>query len=196
MVSFVRDCSGVLPTSSVLCKIGFPCRVNYAQFLAPCGLAREIGRPTRASPMPVSSQCAPTGARRRGSWSVPAGGCPLGQGNCGPPRPIRLHLGAGRRCPDLRTVLWGLIPHPLCDAGWAFLLEGVYSDQTPLPGPGRSSRPGLTSRIWRLPRGTPDRLHPLPSVSSLRPAPLGRPVLPERIACSPCLSPVLPARCP
>ena len=40
----VWDCSGVLPTSSVLCKIAFPCWVNFAQFLESCGLARGIGK--------------------------------------------------------------------------------------------------------------------------------------------------------
>ena len=60
--------------------------------------------------MPVSSQCAPTGARRRrGPWSVPAGGRPLGQGNCDPPGPslsrpgagaaVRVHVLGGDRCP-------------------------------------------------------------------------------------------------
>ena len=44
------DCSGVLPTSSVLCKIGFPSGVNFAQFLAPCGSARGIRRTGAAVP--------------------------------------------------------------------------------------------------------------------------------------------------
>ena len=153
----------------------------------------------RVYPVPVvSSRGSSTGARSRGSWSVPAGGCPLGQGNCGPPCPLLPHRGpaplSGFTCRAL-----GSDPAPALRSGLGIpagrgLLR--YSDQTPLPGPGRSSRPGLTSRILRLPRGTPDRLHLLPSVSSLLPAPLGRPILPERIACSPCLSPVLPARCP
>ena len=42
---------------------------------------------------------------------------PSGKGTVDRPAPIRPHLGAGCRCPDLRTVLWGLIPHPLCDPG-------------------------------------------------------------------------------
>ena len=122
---FVWDCAGVLPTGSTLSKIGFPSRVNFARILEPCGLARGIGRPARASPMPVSSLCSPTGARSRGSWSAPGGGRPLGLGDCGPPGPSSSPPGAGRRCLDLRTALWGLIPHQLCNLGQAFLLEGV-----------------------------------------------------------------------
>ena len=77
----IRDCARVLPTGSTLCKIGFPSRVNYVQFLAPCGLARGIGRPASGtSPMPVSSLRSPTGLGRRGGpWSVPSGGRPPGQ---------------------------------------------------------------------------------------------------------------------
>ena len=44
------DCARVLPTSSVLCKIGFPGRVNFAQILEPCGLARGIRRTGAAVP--------------------------------------------------------------------------------------------------------------------------------------------------
>ena len=32
----IRDCARVLPTSSTLCKIGFPSRVNFAKILEPC----------------------------------------------------------------------------------------------------------------------------------------------------------------
>ena len=39
-----RDCKRVLPTSVALCKIGFPCPVNFAHFLGPVGGGSGQGR--------------------------------------------------------------------------------------------------------------------------------------------------------
>ena len=112
---------------------------------SPAVWREESGELARPSSVPVSSRCSPTDARmRRGSWSVPAGRRPFGQENCDPPGPSLSRPGVGRRCPDLRTALWGLIPHPLCNLGQAFLLEGVYPD-TPI-GRCRPVRGGLAGR--------------------------------------------------
>ena len=87
--------------------------MNFAQFLMPCGLARENGRPAQVSPVPVSSRCSPTGARRRGSWSVPAGGSPPGWVAAGTGEPEG-HGPFGR----WTSSAWGLrSPAPAVDSG-------------------------------------------------------------------------------
>ena len=161
-----RDCARVLPTGSTLCKIGFPCRVHFAQILEPSAVwQEESGELARPSPVPVSSRCSPTGARSRGSWSARAGGRPLGLGNCGPPGPSSSPPGGRAPLSGFTYRALGSDPAPALQSGPGIPAgRGLprYSDQTLPTGPGRSSRPDsppLASRIPWLPRRKPPEGH-------------------------------------
>ena len=143
----IRDCAQVLPTSSGLCKIGVPCRVDLGHFLVGWSLAREIRRPARVSPVPVPSRRSPRMVRSVGvpDQFQPAVGFPNGfrpstvnekaKGLSG--GGLRLLRDVSRRCRLETSVMGGSSPArpllvPTRGAGTSFRVHVHAGDGFPV----------------------------------------------------------------